>query len=76
MSGRKWIRIMAAAVYVLAVTYMVGKWAVYYAYLKRGYDAVGGEYFFIPMVALAAYKLINIFFDVLADEIQEQRDSG
>ncbi len=69
MSGWKWIRRLAVvAVYVVAVTYMAGKWAIRYAYLERGYDAIGGEYLFIPMVAWAAYKLINIFLNVLEDE--------
>lgn len=54
MSGWKWIRRLAVvAVYVVAVTYMAGKWAIRYAYLERGYDAIGGEYFFIPMMALS-----------------------
>lgn len=52
MSRWKWIgRPVVAVVYVTAVTYMAGKWAIRYAYLERGYDAVGGEYLFIPMVA-------------------------
>ena len=56
MSRWKWIgRSAVVAVYVMAVTYMAGKWAIRYAYLERGYDAVGGEYLFIPMVAWAEY---------------------
>ena len=68
MSRRKWIRITVMAVYVLAVTGMAGRWAIRYAYLERGYDAIGGEYLFIPMVAWASHKLIRIFLDVLEDE--------
>lgn len=49
---------------------MAGKWAIRYAYLEREYHAIGGEYLFIPMVAWAAYKIINIFFDVLEDEAE------
>ena len=64
MSRWKWIgRPAVVALYVLAVTYMAGKWAIHYAYLERGYDAIGGEYLFIPMVAWAAYKLINKIYD-------------
>ena len=58
MSRWKWIgRPTVLMVYVLAVTYMAGKRAIRYAYLERGYDAIGGEYFFIPMMAWAVYKL-------------------
>ena len=40
MSRWKWIgRPTVLMVYVLAVTYMAGKWAIRYAYLERGYDA-------------------------------------
>lgn len=70
MSRWKWIGQPAVvAVYVTAVTYMAGKWAIHYAYLERGYDAVGGENLFIPMVAWTAYKLINVFLKVLEDEM-------
>lgn len=69
MSRWKWIgRPAVVAVYVMAVTYMAGNWAIHCAYLERGYDAVGGEYLFIPMVAWAAYKLINIFLNELEEE--------
>lgn len=40
----KIIRNLVAIVYTLAVTFAVGKWAIYAAYLERGYEAVGGEY--------------------------------
>ncbi len=63
-----------AAVYVPAVTYMAGKWAVQSAYLERGYNAVGGEYIFIPMVFWTAGKVIALFFDALEDSDCEDRD--
>lgn len=74
----RWKRIRRSTVvmvYVLTVTYMAGKWAIRYAYLDRGYDAIGGEYLFIPMVAWAAYKLINIFLNVLEDEMYAETGS-
>lgn len=71
MNRQTWIRIAIVVGYVLSVTYMAGKWAIHYAYLERGYDAVGGEYIFIPMVAWAAYKAINIFLDVLEESDYE-----
>lgn len=73
MNRREWLKAAIAAVYVLSVTYMAGRWAIRYAYLERGYDAVGGEYIFIPMVAWAAYKAITIFLDVLEDGGYEDR---
>lgn len=76
MSRQKWIRIMVVAVYVLAVTYMAGRWAIHYAYMERGYDAIGGEYLFISIVAWTAYKLINIFLNVLEDERYAETRSG
>ena len=66
---RKEIRELLAACYGLAVTYMVGRWAIHYAYLERGYDAVGGEYLLIPMVFLVAYKVFEIFINALEEEI-------
>lgn len=68
MNRKRWIRTVVVASYVLTVTYMAGKWAVHYAYLERGYDAIGGEYLFILMVAWAAGKLINLFLDMLEEE--------
>lgn len=67
MNKKEWIKAAIVIVYVLSVTYMVGKWAIHYAYLERGYDAVGGEYILIPTVAMAAYEAISIFLDVLED---------
>ena len=76
MSRWTWIgRPAVVTVYVLAVTYMAGKWAIRHAYPERGYDAIGGEYLFIPMVAWVAYKLINIFLNVLEDEMYAETGS-
>ena len=47
---------------------MAGEWAVKYAFMERGYIAVGGEYFFIVVVSLSAYKVINIFLNELEDK--------
>lgn len=74
MNRKKWMQNVVVAIYVLSVTYMMGKWAQYYAYLERGYVAVGGEYLFILMVAWIAYKAICKFLDVL--EEKEDAETG
>lgn len=51
--------------YASIVTYAVGRWAVNYAYLERGYEAVGGEILILPLVWWAAYRLIHHLFNVL-----------
>ena len=51
--------------YSLAVMFMVGQWAVRYAFMERGYVAAGGEYLFILLVAWGAYQVIDIFFSEL-----------
>lgn len=68
MGKKRWLKEIVTAVYTLAVTYMVWKWASYFAYLERGYDAFGGEYLLIPAVAWATYKAVNVFFDVMEEE--------
>ena len=73
MNKPVWLRRVITAVYVPAVTYMAGKWAVRSAYLERGYVAVGGEYIFIPMVAWVAGKVINLFLDALEEDDRESR---
>lgn len=60
-------RNLVAVAYTLAVTFAIGKWAIWYAYLERGYDAVGGEYLLIIMAYWGAWKAINYFFDTLED---------
>ncbi len=72
---KKIIRDLVVLVYTLSVTFMVGEWAIDFAYLERGYRAVGGEYCLIPMVAWAAYKVINIFFDVLEETVYAEHRS-
>lgn len=62
---RQIVKDLIVIVYTLSVTYMAGKWAIEYAYMERGYEAFGGEYLFIPMVAWLSYKVINTFLDLL-----------
>ncbi len=74
MNRKKWVQNAVVAIYVLSVTYMMGKWSIYYAFLERGYVAVGGEYIFILMVAWIAYKAISKFWNVL--EKKEDAETG
>lgn len=58
----KTIHRIIALLYAFNAACMAGAWAVHYAYRKRGYDAVGGEYFLIPIVFIAAYKIMVLIF--------------
>lgn len=73
MKKEQIIRKLVVLIYTLGITYMVGEWAIEFAYMERGYRAIGGEYCLIPMVAWMAYKIINIFFDGLEDMIYAER---
>ncbi len=64
MDRREIMRCVLSVAYTLAITFMIGTWAVRYAYLERGYIAVGGEYAFIFAAAWTAWLLINYFFDI------------
>ncbi len=60
-------RNLVAVAYTLAITFAIGKWTIYMAYLERGYEAIGGEYCLVPMVCWMAWKTINYFFDTMED---------
>lgn len=72
MLKRRIIRGLAEAAYALAVTYAIGKWAIYAAYMERGYKAAGGEYCLILMTYFVAWKAISYLFDALEDLQYEQ----
>ena len=42
---KKIFKCLAGAVYAGALAYAVGNWAICDAYISRGYEATGGEYF-------------------------------
>lgn len=67
MHRRRIVRELLETAYALMVTYAIGKWAIYAAYLERGYEAVGGEYCLILMTYWAAWKAIGYLFDTLED---------
>ncbi|MDE7311713.1 MAG: hypothetical protein K2N87_08910 [Eubacterium sp.] len=56
----------------MAAIFWAGNWAVRYAYENRGYDAIGGEYLFIPVVYLGVYEGISLLLDIL-EEIRSNR---
>lgn len=67
------VRQLIETAYALAITIAVGKWAIHYAYLERGYESVGGEYLLILVAYWVAYKTIQILFDALEEEIHGRR---
>ncbi len=68
MGKKRWLKGIVTIIYTLAVTYMAWKWACFYAYLERGYEAFGGEYLVIPVAAWASYKAIHKFFNGMEEE--------
>lgn len=67
MIRRKAVRNLIAVVYALGVTIAVGRWSIHVTYLRRGYEAVGGEYCLILIAYWVAWKAINYLFDTLED---------
>lgn len=66
------LRELIEAGYALFVMACIGKWALYYAYLERGYRAVGGECCLILMVYWIAYKVMHYTLDALEELKHEQ----
>ncbi len=56
-----------SAIYSLAITYMVGKWAINVAYMERGYEAVGSEYMLILITYVVAWRSCNKLFEKLGE---------
>lgn len=69
----EWKRNTIVLVYSMTVTFMAGEWAFKCACIERGYKAIGGEYCFVVVVAWLAYKIINIFLDILEETIYEYK---
>ncbi len=59
------INLLISGCYAAVITYMVGKWGFFMAYMERGYAAVGGEYFLIPMTYCAAGSAMHYFISAL-----------
>ena len=73
---KKIFKCLAGAVYAGALAYAVGNWAICDAYIRRGYEATGGEYFLFPAVFLGAYKAIQFAFNVLEGNGADKEEAG
>lgn len=67
MFKSRFLRELTECLYALVVMIAIGKWAIHMAYLERGYDAIGGEYFLMIMAYWVAWKTIHYLFDILED---------
>lgn len=74
----KIIRSFVTITYSLLITFFSGKWAIYTAYMERGYKAVGSEYAFILVAYVVAYKCISWMFKNLEEQIygRKKRSRG
>lgn len=48
--------------YAGTITYLVGNWAIGFAYKERGYFAYGSEYLLIALTFLISFRTIRSFF--------------
>lgn len=69
----KIIRQLLEAGYALGITYIAGKWASHYAYLERGYKAMGSEYLILPFVCWGAYKVIHYILEGKNERSKKKR---
>lgn len=60
--GRLLALYLTKLIITLSITAATGIWAIQKAYEDRGYQAVGGEYLFIPMVFIFVYWLLGYVF--------------
>lgn len=69
--NRRWelLRCIVEVTYTLSITVAAMKWSSYMAYVQRGYEAVGSEYFFAGIAGYIAYRAIDILFETLEEEI-------
>lgn len=72
MNKKKPVRRLIKFSYVLIITFMIGKWGFYVAYMQRGYKAVGGEYILLLITCWAAWKAISNLLDALEELKYEQ----
>lgn len=72
--GKKSLCQIVQVAVALTVTYAIGKWSFYYAYLERGCKAVGGEYFLVAVTCWTTYKAGHCLLD--AWEEKKHVDQG
>ncbi len=61
------VRIILSVIYAAAFAVIAGNWAIYYAYMERGYKAPGGEYFVFWWVFWIVYKAMRLGFRIMED---------
>ena len=60
----RWLAVILTKLLIaLSVTAATGILAIQIAYEDRGYQAIGGEYLFIPMVFVLVYWLLGYVFE-------------
>lgn len=69
--NRRWelLRCIAEVTYTFSITIAAMKWSRYMAYVQRGYEAVGSEYYFAGIAGYIAYRAIDMLFETLEEEI-------
>lgn len=65
--NRRWelLRCIAEVTYTFSITIAAMKWSRYMAYVQRGYEAVGSEYYFAGIAGYIAYRAIDMLFETL-----------
>lgn len=77
-----WKRNLIAALPAAVISYWIGKEVFYWAYLERGYKAIGSEYLLVGVIYFAVWwliiKLVNIFTSMngLMQVISETKERG
>ena len=69
---RRIVQQFFAAAAAMAVTFLTGNWAVQYAYERRGYQAAGGAYLFIPVVYFGVYTAVGFLSEWIKQQVKEQ----
>ena len=72
--GAVWELLEAAG--AAAVTYQAGKWVIAWAYLERGYDAMGGEYLILPVLYWFACQTVHSFIGFWRKEVEKLLGCG
>lgn len=71
IEGRKIVWELLETAGAAAATYQAGKWLLAWAYLERGYEAVGGEYLILPVFYWFAYQTVHNFIGFWRREVEK-----
>jgi len=72
---KRFIQQFMQAASAVAAALLAGDWAARYAYACRKYDAIGGEYLFVPVVYLSVYAGSGWLLDML-EQLRCRRSRG